>query len=855
MKKPCCFIFVATILTLGPAMANAAPEVKVIADMEDKTAFSANGRKTQPAVAITDGTASQGKKSLRFAHHGNGPARAGIRFPIKGGGEGFDVLAFDIYCERETHFSRLNVRLSQKPDAPKKIGEFSTTVHLNRYVDGFATVRLAVGAGFEFLSVGGAKPDWGKLQEVSFYLHDEGDTVFYLDNIRLERMGLKGSSNLLFNGSFELTATPDVPDGWGRDLAIPPFGVDVWGIDTTEAYEGKKCLRIEGVKKFARYWIGHLKSTRDQPYTFSLFMKSAMPDTRAEIRINGVKGTRREVVVGGEWERFSVTGVASGAGMFPQVTLLSGGPLWIDAAQLQSGTKATTFQGAVLDLVKQKDVPADDAQPNSETTLAVVTSDHESPSGKADSDASPLVTLDGTEFDFYTREASARARCYLNASEADCGRMSLSWKVENHEGVVMPTRSISPRPGFNEWTIPLEGLPEGTYSLKVNCKPADGPSLTSQRIFRKLKPAKHEVRINQWGRFLVCDGQPHLWFGFYDALYSKAKIPSAWAATLDDMKNANCNTVLMYTHRLIAQPDVINKALDEAHERGIKVWLHLSWIFSYINPRYAKYDRYKNEAEAIAALEKIINAHKDHPALLGWCHLDEPANRPTIFTSILVKRWYRRIKNLDPHHPCISSHLTHLGESKLYGGSVDFAMIPFHSPRDVRAYNLFKEFQNAGFGISTNAAFYGAIHRPNESTPAQARVSIYAPIILGARGFCSYTYRPASTQTWREIGRVGEELATLTPVLCTADRRLRVDVTSGSKDVYALLKRHGKKYIFLAVNTAPKEVEAVFKLTDAESVSLVKPLFDNVAPKVDRVEKRLSVTMTPQSSVAWEITP
>ena len=849
-----CVRFLIAMLAAAPAAASG-PAMKMIADMEDNTAFKAEGRETQPEVMITDLTASQGNRSLRFAHNGSGPSRAGVSFPITNGGGGFDVLAFDIYCERETRFSRINVRLSQKQEAPKKVGLFSATVRVNQFIDGFSTVRLAVGAGFEFLSIGGAKADWNRLREVSFHLHDEGDTIFYLDNIRFERMRLRGSENLLFNGSFELTATPDVPDGWGRDLAIPPFGSNVWSIDATTAWDGKKSLRINDEGKFARYWIGHLKSNKDQAYAFSVYMKAARPETRVEVRVNGVKGTREEVAVGEKWARYSVTGVADGQSMFPQVTLLSGGPLWLDAAQLETGVVPTTFQPADLDLVKRE----------SATTASKQFSGAEFPDAKRSKHlvrqtpviggARPMFTLAGTEVDFYTKEATARARCFVDADAKTCRQTVLSWWVENDNGAITSQKKITPKPGINEWTIALAGLTEGAYTLNVICNAPDAPAVTAQRVFRKLPPARHEVRVNQWGRFLVCNGKPHLWFGFYDALYSKAKIDNAWPETLDDMRSANCNTVLMYTHDLVKQPASITKALDEAHARGIKVWLHLSWIFSYINPRYARYDRYRTEAEAIAALEQIIATHKNHPALLGWCHLDEPANRPTIFTSELVNRWYQRIKKLDPHHPCISSHLTHLGESEIYGQAVDYAMIPFHSPHDVRAIRLFKEFWDAGLGISTNASFYGAIHRPNESTPAQARVSIYAPIILGARGFCSYTYRPASMQTWREIGRVGAELAALAPVLCTPDQHLHVDVFAPNKGVHALLKQHAGKYFLLAVNANPQTVEAEFRLSGARSVSTVRTLFDTSAAKVNRATKSLSVIMTARNTGVWEISP
>jgi len=463
-----------------------------------------------------------------------------------------------------------------------------------------------------------------------------------------------------------------------------------------------------------------------------------------------------------------------------------------------------------------------------------------------------VMDLVGTELDFYTTEAEARIRCFVEADAERCTRLRLRWRLEREGRGLGEERELQPGPGVNEWSVPIAGAANGAYAVKVALY-EDGKQLAEgKNLFRKLPPARHEVRLNRWGRFLVCDGRPFFWYGFYDNLGRGSD--QRWVDALQDMQGANCNCVLNYVGTR-TNYDRVGWALDQAQARGIKVWVHLGWMLSWWIPKYkGSSDRYENDQAALAHLREVVTNNKEHPALLGWCTLDEPGNRPTMFTTEYTEKYYRLVKELDPHHPCIFSHLTRLGEVDVYGGATDLALMPFHA-RDGRFETIFWEFWDAGLPVAVNPPCFGALGGSvREPTPAEQRIRVYKALILGARGACSYTYRCASVQTWREWGRIGAELKTLAPVLLTPDDRLRVDVTPGAPDVYAVLKARGAKFVLIAVNVAPDPVKAAFRLLDAPGLSKATPLFETKpAERIDAGGKTLHATIAGRSTAVFEI--
>ena len=214
-------------------------KLKLVSDFEKKTVFQLGGSAGKPVVAISRLTASQGQKSLRFEHvKGPGRDRGWVAFPVDGA-EGLNAIAFDIYCQ-EYHHSWLEVRLTQKAAGKNKGATFYARLAFRPFTDDWTLVRLARSAGLTTLLHGeGSEVDWRNISEVRFRLHRGGKTVFFIDNLRFENVGGVGRSrNMLYNSSFEKATNVDIPDGWGRDLCLPPFGVNVWGLDTEDAFHG-----------------------------------------------------------------------------------------------------------------------------------------------------------------------------------------------------------------------------------------------------------------------------------------------------------------------------------------------------------------------------------------------------------------------------------------------------------------------------------------------------------------------------------------------------------------------------------------------------------------------------------------
>jgi hypothetical protein len=225
-----------------------------------------------------------------------------------------------------------------------------------------------------------------------------------------------------------------------------------------------------------------------------------------------------------------------------------------------------------------------------------------------------------------------------------------------------------------------------------------------------------------------------------------------------------------------------------------------------------------------------------------------------MFTRDYTEKYYRLIKELDSYHPCIFSHLTRIGESDVYGGATDLALMPFVEGGG-RSDELFWEFWDAGLPLATNSPCFGALSGTvREPTPAEQRVRTYKALILGARGICSYTYRCASQGTWAEFGRLGLELEELAPFLLTPDERLRVRVSSSDKRVCAALKGTGGTYCLLVANPGRDAVEASLSLPDIPPIGDVRPMFDTAAPlRVRRSENSLAVRLAAQGTAAFLI--
>ncbi len=463
-----------------------------------------------------------------------------------------------------------------------------------------------------------------------------------------------------------------------------------------------------------------------------------------------------------------------------------------------------------------------------------------------------LFRLLGTRYDLYTTEPAADVRVDLSATADQLQAAKLAWELLLGDQA-LANGSLPAVNGCNTWALPLADVPDGALRLRVELV-IDGKSTSAgESRFRKAPAHDAIVRVDRWQGLLQVDGETFFPYGFFDETVSRNDL-TRWPAVLADMAAIGCNTALVYAGNNPAVHQRLEAFLDEAQKHNVKLWVHLSGFFSWWIPRYNRQQqRYQDEDAAKAALAQVVSTLRDHPALLGWCTLDEPGNHPTLFTSERAHDYYEQVKSLDPYHPVIFSHLNQLGDYDTYGTATDMALIPFLA-RGGRYDQLFNEFSTAGLPVITNTPCYGAAgSRDREPTTGEQRSAIYKSLILGSSGLLTYLYRPASENLWQEFAQLGREAHLLAPILHTPNLNTSLDALPAGNDLLATLSTDGTQLYLVAVNVSPRPMQAVFTLLDHQ-VTAIEGLFAPT-PQATLEGNQIRVSMEGQGTLALRLTP
>jgi len=178
--------------------------------------------------------------------------------------------------------------------------------------------------------------------------------------------------------------------------------------------------------------------------------------------------------------------------------------------------------------------------------------------------------------------------------------------------------------------FPAAALPEGRYALSAAV--AGAPTVTCE--LRKLPHVAGEVWLDERGNTYV-DGAPFLPFGWYSAPPDKEPEMTA-----------------LQTYGLWSDVSAIRRTLDAAQKGGKKLLLipfqgEKAWDDPITNQaRRGAFTR--EQAERV---RYVVDAIKDHPAILGWYMADEPEGSG--HSVEWYKAAYALLREIDPHHPCI----------------------------------------------------------------------------------------------------------------------------------------------------------------------------------------------------------
>ena len=169
--------------------------------------------------------------------------------------------------------------------------------------------------------------------------------------------GTEPGTNFLYNGGFEKETNPGMADGWG------PFFWG-WGMrgetsfyqdletlmhpDTEEAFEGRKSMRMVLPPKLRTLDILHPYVTTMTPgreAVFSAYLKT-IKGRHAKVcfRMRFLDAPGKTFTVDDQWRRYEMKFKIPAKGMIqPMIQLADGIAVWIDAAKLEYGSKATAF--------------------------------------------------------------------------------------------------------------------------------------------------------------------------------------------------------------------------------------------------------------------------------------------------------------------------------------------------------------------------------------------------------------------------------------------------------------------------------------------------------------------------------
>jgi hypothetical protein len=331
-------------------------------------------------------------------------------------------------------------------------------------------------------------------------------------------------------------------------------------------------------------------------------------------------------------------------------------------------------------------------------------------------------------------------------------------------------------------------------------------------------PAAGQVEV-VGDKCVLADGKPFFAVGIY----------SAGVADFPLLAEAGFNLVHTYAWEGKRSDPEGRAWLDAAHENGLKALVGL------YRPDVKKMD--------FEASVRRIQEYRDHPALLAWHTMDEPAwDKEGDMGQDYMPAAHALIKQHDPHHP-VTAVVCHFADTDLFMPSVDILQADYYPippiPADwfsgtgFRGIRMFvdksRQASDGGkpFWFVCQAFNYGLMKSKGRDIPAEwqrfptlreLRTMTYTAVASGARGILYWSLgrlrrptdkdSPTADENWERLKTVTLELKELLPLL-TAD----TPETIQEKDrVVAMVKSDGEDTYIIAANYERRPTETVIEV-------------------------------------------
>jgi len=415
---------------------------------------------------------------------------------------------------------------------------------------------------------------------------------------------------------------------------------------------------------------------------------------------------------------------------------------------------------------------------------------------------------------FYTAEKEATAAFELRSGTIGAGTaVRAIVSVGSEDGTILSAKTVEARAGREGETIcvavPLDiaDLPIGRYRVRFEVQDESGGVLASEtRVLEKLESRPNEVKIDRLARCLLVGGKPFVPYAMGLSFEN--------TDALRDIASHGFNSVVP-TFRVGHLEDAkVKEAMDLADSLGLKV------IF------WTTFKKDMNYHEMKKGVLHWVEMFREHPALLAWKFVDEPEGwwKNTGGTEEDILDLYRAVHEADPYHPAFKNHWGWKRGYGSYGGldatdiySVDrypIGRTPDAMPVMARLVDdINYDASRDGKPICIWLQMYGSYDSPREPTPAEQRCQTYITLIHGARMLFYFIYKPMSPDLWESMIPLGNEVRTITPILCSPPAGRKV--SSDHEAVHTLFcEKEGRRFI-LAVNISGERVKAILDLSGA----------------------------------------
>ena len=350
------------------------------------------------------------------------------------------------------------------------------------------------------------------------------------------------------------------------------------------------------------------------------------------------------------------------------------------------------------------------------------------------------------------------------------------------------------------------GLPVGSYVLKVRVVKSDGTYWETEESIRSLPPApSDEWRINA-DKVLLRNGEPFLPYGWF-----------GWKIAADPATEG-INTVHVY-HLPNQGIEKTLQFMDRMAEEGV-VCLADPWPA----PLYRKNQKQPLSLEEEEQLRQYIRRLRDHKALMAYYIYDEPEFVPVLPERL--NRAFEIIQEEDPYHPCIILNMQFDAIDR-YASSADIIMPDtYPSFREnmgpisgiVKIAKHLKEATRAADGRQavwvTPQAFEWDAQTPAARAPnfLELRNQQVQGIVSGSKGFIWWIYGRQLNDKNLELGMpfLAREAKSLEPAILSPDIDEELEITSeDTSHLHSAVRQVGEHIYIFVVNTSPEPLGAV----------------------------------------------